>query len=228
MIRAIMTMGAIGTLVASTGCNKAPEAKASAETTASEQPSISLPADPGERAATCYAARVATFGGEGATVPVEQANEAAQYLLLGASGSGITEPTKVSMLQKVADAAMPGIRQTGMAPATLAACHKAYPPTVKRFAGLPADSRDTRMQCFALSMGLGQIYDRSPQITGARLARYRTLYSALDERMSAELNPGGQGNIAEIAGLATRSMATALELGPVTDVLDACAARYAS
>jgi hypothetical protein len=84
------------------------------------------------------------------------------------------------------------------------------------------------MQCFALSMGLGQIYDQSPQITGERLAHYRTLYSALDERMTAELNPGGQGNVAEIAGLATRSMATALELGPVTDVLDACAARYAS
>ncbi|MFD1610738.1 hypothetical protein ACFSCW_02860 [Sphingomonas tabacisoli] len=208
------------------GCSK----PAATHTEAPAQPkvaTVSLPADPGERAATCYAARVAQFGGTANTVPVEEANEAAHFLFLGASGSGITEPSKVEMLQKVAQAAKASIQPGKQAQDYLNACRQAYPAVAKRFSGLPADGRDARMQCYTLATAMTQIYDHSPQLAGDRLARTRRLARVLDDRITAELNPGGRGNPAELAGLATRSLAVAISLGPITDVLDACAERYA-
>lgn len=49
----------------------------------------------------------------------------------------------------------------------------------------------------------------------------------LDTALMAEINTAGPVNPAEIAGLAMRSMAWAAELGPVTQVMKACADRYA-
>jgi hypothetical protein len=215
-------------LALNAGCGRGDKAASTNAAQAQAQPSIPLPADPGERAATCYAAKLVGFDDLKGAIPVEQANEAAHFIFLGASSSGITEPTKVNMLQQVARAAEPAVRQSGRAADYVASCRAAYPATTRAFAGLPADSRDTRLQCYALSFAMNQIYDQSPQLGGERLPRYRKLYAVLENRMSAELNPGGRGNLAEIAGLTTRSLATAIELGPITSVLDACAARYAA
>lgn len=212
-------------LLATAACSGRNAPSADEQGASINQAQVSLPADPGERAATCYAARALTFG-DGDGLAVEQANEAAHFLLIGASTSGVTEPTKVAMLQQVAKAAEPAVRASGQAENYLAACHAAYPATARKFAGLGADSRDTRLQCFALMLAMGQIYAQSPQIKGDRLARYHALNERLDTDMTAELAPAGQVNPAEVASLTARGLATAIELGPITETLDACAARY--
>jgi len=195
----------------------------------SARPAIELPADPQERAATCYAARLALFaaqkGGDGLTI--EQTNEAAQFLLLGASTNGIAEPTKARALAERGQSLEAGISARKNAAAYSEPCAKAYPETgPAAFKGLAADTPDTRMMCFALTNAMIQIYRASDVAPAGRGETYGRLNMLLDERISAEVQAAGDPNPAELAGRAVRGLALGAQAGPPTQVMDACAARY--
>lgn len=212
------------------GCNKAADVKDGQAIDRPVKPApqlAALPSDPNERAATCYAAHIAAIPTEAKGIPADRANEAAQILLLAGSTSGVIEPSKVNQLKQVAQVAISAVRKTGQAPALVQACRAAYPATASIFAGLGADDRDQRLQCFTLANAMTDIYDQSPQVQGPSIVKARTLSSTLDERLTEELLVGGRGSPAELAGLATRALAVILDKGPITQALDACAARYA-
>lgn len=194
------------------------------------KPALELPKDPAERAATCYAAKIAQFSAEKGPnhLTVEQTNEAAHFLLLGASSNGVAEPTKAKTLAQRGQAIEPEITKAKNAAAYAEPCAKAYPQTgATAFKGLPADSADTRMMCYALVNAMIQIYRASDVPPGEKGPRYGALYAELDTRITNEVNAAaGEPNIAEIAGRAMRGLALGAEAGPPTQVLDACAARY--
>lgn len=187
------------------------------------RPVPELPADHIEAAATCYAARVALM--KNGTMTAEEANEAAQFLLLGAINDGLASPTVL----KQAAARGNELRDKGEHKDNAAdytePCAKRFPATAAdSFKGLPADSRDTRMMCLTLSTSVLQIY-QSSRVTPP--APSVAMNEKLDTSLMAEINAAGPVNPAEIAGQAMRSMAKAAELGPVTQVMKACADRYA-
>jgi hypothetical protein len=195
----------------------------------SGKPAIELPADPQERAATCYAAKLALFAGQkgGDGLTVEQTNEAAHFLLLGASTNGIAEPTKAKALAARGQAIEAAITERKNAAAYAQPCAKAYPETNPvAFKGLGADTPDTRMMCFALSNALIQIYRASDVPPAGKGEIYGRLYNILDERISNEIHAAGDPNLAELAGRAVRGLALGAQAGPPTKVMDACAARY--
>lgn len=185
---------------------------------------IKLPDNTVERAASCYAAAITRINATDGALTPEQANQAAQFVYLGAVSDGIAEPSKVPEVMAKAEALRPDMEKAGNAADYEAACAKAYPATVAgTFKGLPADDRATRMVCFTLSTAAMQIYGSSritPPVATANLN------AKLDEQLRNEINAEGNVNPAELAGLAMRSMARAVELGPMNDVLAACTTRY--
>jgi hypothetical protein len=194
-------------------------------------PGIALPKDPQERAATCYAAKLALFnaekGGAGAALTVEQANEAAHFLFLGASTNGIAEPTKARALAARGVALEKEISTAKSAQGYVEPCAKAYPQTAATaFKGLAPDDRDTRMMCFSLANALVQIYQASDVPPVGKGLSYGRLHAALDERITREVEAESNPNIAELAGRAVRGLALAAEAGPPSLVMDACVARY--
>lgn len=210
----LTAVGMLGLLVASCG-----------------KPGIELPEDPQERAATCYAAKLAQFnadkGGAGAALTIEQANEAAHFLFLGASTNGIAEPTKARTLAARGGAIEKEISTAKSAQGYMEPCAKAYPQTAaSAFKGLPPDDRDTRMMCFSLANALVQIYQASDVPPVGKGLAYGHLLATLDERITQEVQAEGDPNVAELAGRAVRGLALAAEAGPPTRVMDACTARY--
>ncbi len=190
---------------------------------------IELPADPQARAATCYAAKLALFTTQTARtgLSVDQANQAAHFLLLGASTNGIAEPTKAKALAAQGQALQAGIVERKNAAAYTQPCAKAYPETSPiAFKGLGADTPDTRMMCYALANALVQIYQASDVSPAGKGEAYARLYTTLDDRISAEVQAAGDPNVAELAGRAVRGLALGAQAGPPTQVMDACVARY--
>lgn len=187
---------------------------------------IKLPENPVERAATCYAATITQISAtEGALTP-EQANRSAQFAYLGAVSDGMAEPRKLPEVMQKAEAIRAEIKEAGNAADYQAACAKAYPSTVTGgFKNLPADDRSTRMICFTLSTAAMQAYESSSVTPPVPTAN---LNAKLDAQLRDEINAKGDVNPAEIAGLAMRSMAKAVELGPMNEVLAACTTRYAA
>lgn len=192
--------------------------------TACQNAEIKLPDNPVERAATCYAATITRISATEGALTAEQANQSAQFAYLGAVTDGMAEPSKLPEIMQKGEALRAGIKQAGNAADHEAACAKAYPSTVAgSFKGLPADDRATRMICFTLSTAAMQVYESSsitPPIEAANLN------AKLDAELRSEINATGNVNAAELAGLAMRSMAKAVEMGPMTEVLTACTARY--
>lgn len=212
------------------GCGGAEDAAAK-PAKADSAAEIALPADPQARAATCYAARVARFSSEGDApgLSVGQATEAAHFLLLGATINGATEPAIGDQLQLQGKPQVAAIRDGGTADRYAAACARAYPATVKgRFAALPADSPATRTQCYSLAFAVAQVLGNSPQVQGDRVARYVKLAETLDARLYADAQAAGGVDAQKMLGEVKRALGTTLEMGPIADVLDACAARYAA
>lgn len=184
----------------------------------------SLPENPIERAATCYAAAINRISATPGAVTPEQANQAAQFAYLGAITDGIAEPSKLAEVMEKGTTIRPEIEKTASTGGYDAACAKAYPQTVVgAFNGLPADERASRMMCFTLSTAAMQVYQSSsitPPVATASLNK------KLDAQLREEINASGNVNPAELAGFAMRSMARAVELGPMNDVLAACTERY--
>lgn len=183
-----------------------------------------------QQAASCFAARVARFEEEtkqGARLSVEQANEAAHYLLLGATANGVTEPDQANGLREAGGQLVASMRGDA-GEAALAQCATAFPATVAgSFKGLPADSPATRTACYGLSFAMAQIWGNSPQIESERVPRYIDLVRTLDRRISDEADARGGVDPQKLLGEVKAGLATALGLGPITAVLDACTERYA-
>lgn len=195
----------------------------------SGKPAVTLPTDPDERAATCYAAKLAQFGerGTGKALTVAQIGEAAHFPLLGASANGITQPAKVKALVARGQALEAAIAEQKNMAAYDEACAKAYPETLPAaFKGLPTDSADTRMMCFSLTNALVQIYVASGIPPDDKGRMYAQLNVALDAQISTEVQTMNQTDLAELAGRAVRGLALGAQAGPPTMVMDACAARY--
>lgn len=185
---------------------------------------IKLPDNPIDRAATCYAASITEISGTDGAITAEQANRFAQFVYLGIVNDGIAEQSKLALVMQKAEALRPEIEKAGNAADYKSSCAKAYPATVAgSFKGLPADDRSTRMVCFTLSTAALQIYESSQITPPVATANMNT---KLDVQLRDEINAEGNVNPAEIAGLAMRSMAKAVELGPMNEVLAACVARY--
>lgn len=187
---------------------------------------IALPENPMDRAATCYAAAITEISATKGDLTAEQANRSAQFVYLGAVSDGIAEPSKLPLVMQKAEALRAEIKKAGNAAAYKSACAKAYPSTVTgSFKGLPVDDRSTRMICFTLSTAAMQVYESSrvtPPVTTANMN------TKLDVQLRDEINAEGNVNPAELAGLAMRSMAKAVELGSMNEVLAACVGRYGS
>lgn len=183
------------------------------------------------QAAGCFAARVARFEEEtktGAKLSVEQANEAAHYLLLGATANGVTEPDQANGLREAGGQLVASMRGDAGG-AALARCATAFPSTVAgSFSGLPTDSPETRTACYGLAFAMAQIWGNSPQIESKRIPRYIDLVRTLDRRISDEAEAKGGIDAQKLLGEVKSGLATALGWGPITAVLDACTARYAA
>lgn len=184
----------------------------------------SLPENPVERAGTCYAAALARINATAGALTAEQANQAAQFAYLGAISDGIAEPSKLAEVMEKGTALRPEIEKAADKTVYEAACAKAYPQTVVgSFKGFPEDERASRMICFTLSTAAMQVYQASmitPPVATMGLNK------KLDAQLREEINASGNVNPAELAGFAMRSMARAVELGPMNDVLAACTKRY--
>lgn len=191
---------------------------------ACQKADVKLPDNPVERAATCYAATITRISATAGALTAEQANQSAQFAYLGAVTDGIAEPSKLPEVMQKGEALRADMKEAGNAADYEAACAKAYPSTVAgSFKGLAADDRATRMVCFTLSTAAMQVYEASsvsPSIATANLN------VKLDAELRDEINASGNVNPAELAGLAMRSMAKAVELGPMNEVLAACTTRY--
>lgn len=193
------------------------------------KPALTLPTDPDERAAACYAAKLTQFGAsdKNTSLTVVQVNEAAHFLLLGASTNGIAQPTKAKALAERGQALLASIAERKNAADYAEPCAKAYPETLPAaFKALPADSADTRMMCFALANALVQIYQASGVRRDDKGSAYARLNETLDTRISEEIRAGGEPNLAELAGRAVRGLALGAQAGPPTMVMDACVTRY--
>jgi hypothetical protein len=179
---------------------------------------------------TCYAAQVVGWDDQGHAKELsdEQANRAAQFILLGASRGGVAEVSKITELPSKAGELKTRLRQQGTAGKYVKACASSYPMTeASAFRGLGADPRDTKMQCFALATAMTQIYANSPTVRGPRIERARRLSDVLDEQLSRDLDAKGNITEAEVAVLTMRGLALAVQSGPITEFIDACAARFA-
>lgn len=186
------------------------------------KPAPELPAERMAAAATCYAAAVERVKTERMTAA--QVDDAAHFLFLAAVNDGLASPTA---LEKAAEQGN-GLRRNlahAEAPDSYAGpCAKRFPETVAgRFKTLPADSRDTRMMCLTLSTSLLQTYQSSGVVPPAETV---AMNAKLDSGLMAEFNAEANLNPAELAGSAMRSMAKAVELGPLRDVIGACVKRY--
>lgn len=193
---------------------------------ACQKSDIKLPEDAIERAATCYAARITQVSGDKEILTPEQANDAAQFVYLGAVNDGIAEPSKLPEIASKSEALRPDIEKAGNAADYKNACAKAYPSTAPgSFKSLAADDRSTRMMCFTLSTAAMQTYSSSGITPPESTVRLNT---KLDVQLRDEINAQGNTNVAELSGFAMRSMAKAVEAGPMNEVLAACVARYAA
>lgn len=205
----IIALALAPSLIALAACNK---------------PEIKLPDNPIERAATCYAASISQTDADKGKITAEQANSAAQFIYLGAINDGLAEPSKIPVVIQKTEGLRESIEKAGNAKSYDSACAKAYPSTAKgSFKALPADDRSTRMVCFTLSTAALQVYESNhitpPDATAKMNAK-------LDVGLRDEINAEGKVNPAELAGFAMRSMAKAVEMGPMNDVLAACVKRY--
>jgi hypothetical protein len=72
------------------------------------------------------------------------------------------------------------------------------------------------------------VLGNSPQVQGDRVARYVKLAETLDARLYADAQAAGGVDPQTMLGEVKRALGTTLEMGPIADVLDACAARYAA
>jgi hypothetical protein len=214
-------------LLVPTACSKAvPDAAAAPAKVAA----VDLPVAPEARAMTCYAAQVVNWDAQGhdKALSDEDANRAAHFILLGASTGGVTQASKITELPARAGPIKTSLRQADRAEATGQACAAAFPMTVRgSLKPLGPDSRDVRVQCFALAWAMTQIYANSPTVSGPRIARARRLSDVLDEQLSRDFESGAAPSEAEIAAVTMRGLATAVEQGPVSEMIDSCAGRYA-
>ncbi|MBB5686508.1 hypothetical protein [Sphingobium boeckii] len=211
-----MISGIVITGLGLSGCNGTPE--------------IALPADRQEQAATCYAAKMAVFNAaEGPDkMTLDQINQAAHFLILGASLNGIAEPTTLQKLSARGKVLEAEVSKAKNGAAYAKPCQAAFPATqAGAFTTLPTDNANTRMLCYTLSTALLQIYQASDPLPDPRAETYVKLNSDLDARILSELQAGGEVNPAELAGRAVRGLAQAVELGSPTQVMKACADRYA-
>lgn len=220
---------ALGLTVSGCGSSDKATAAKSPEDAAKSAATVALPDDSQARAETCYAARVVRFSneGDGPGLSVDQASEAAHFLLLGATTDGVTEPATSDQLQLRGKERMAPIRESGKADAYAHACAKAYPSTVKgRFTALAPDSPAIRTQCYSLAFTMIQVLGNSPQVGGPEIARYNKLAEVLDARIYAEAQAAGGFDPQKLLGEVKRALGTTVHLGPITEVLNACADRY--
>lgn len=214
------TRGAIGLSVALglflAGCSRSP---------------LSLPTDPAERAALCYSAKLSQFEKASGTnaLTIDQLNQAAHFLLLGVSQSGIAEPGKLENLVTRGKAHASKLDADGNAAGYAEPCAEAFPQTrTQAFKELPADSPDTRFMCLVLSTALLQMASASKMVPDDRAARYVTFNSRMDQRLTREMQAEAEPADAEFAQRTMRNLAQAVHLGPPTQTMDACIARYSA
>lgn len=192
--------------------------------TACKDDDMKLPEARIDRAATCYSAAMIASGANKHPMSVEQANHVAQFVYLGIVNDGIAEESKLGAVMQKAATLLPEIEKAGNAAKYKSACAKAYPATVAgSFKGLPSEDRSAKMMCVALSTATLQVYEANRITPPSALIGMNT---KVDSTLLQEINAQGKVNPAEIAGLAMRSMAKAVESGPTTEVLAACIKQY--
>lgn len=223
--RRARTALALCAALAAAGCGTSGDGNDSA---AAARP-IVFPSNRAAQSAACYAARLArTDATGGKQLTVEEVSEAAQYLLLGATEAGITEPNRANALRDEGLTLVDRIRANGQADSLLRQCQQAFSATRPgAFVALPADTPGARQQCYGLGFAIAQIAGNSPDVArDARLTGYLKMTAALDERVAADARAAGTTAPELLLQDVKRGLARALEAGPVTAVLDACSQRY--
>jgi hypothetical protein len=212
-------------LLAPTACARTTPDQAAAPSAA-----VTLPDAPELRAMTCYAAEVVAWDGQGHAAPLSdvQAGRAAHFVLLGAANGPTIDADKIMALPAQAGPIKTKLRAEQRDAAYRAACTSGFPMTAAgHLPPLASDSSGVRMQCFALAWAMTQIYANSPTVEGPRIARARRVADILDEQLSRELEAGEGASRQAMETATLRALAGAIRQGPVTEMIDACAARYA-
>jgi hypothetical protein len=191
--------------------------------------SLSLPADPVDRAATCavVAAAAARTAGTDVKAPLPLAAQGRifHYALLAASEGGEFKGETANRINKRMGELAPGITD-GKWRDLVPACESAFPISTKTEVSLPAARFEAEIACEELADFTGVALEGAERDFGNELAGYRRMRTRLNDSLAPGLRARA-GSSTEAQGRErNRALARAAALGSPIPVLDKCMERF--
>lgn len=190
---------------------------------------LSLPADPVDRAAACgvvatIEARAAT-GDIKAPLAFEAQEHVLHYALLpGAEGESFSAERANAVLKR-----MPEVQQEisrGKWQELLPACREAFPAAQVQEVTLPSSTVDARLQCDELGDFLGGALKSQDANYAARLNDYEALARNIDRTLGPDLRARAGSDLEAQQEERRKALAKAARLGSPSVVMKQCLERY--
>lgn len=192
---------------------------------------LTLPAEPVDRAATCGV--VATASARGATadiqapLPIAAEGRILHYALLGASPEGSYSSETAGAIVKRMSVLEPQIT-SGKWQDLVPVCKAAFPDAEKTDATLPRDKLDAQLGCSALAQFVATALEPAKSRYAEPLAEYRRLRGTLADRVGPALRARAGSSASAQRAAEDKAMADIVRAGSPVAVLAECGKRYGS
>lgn len=194
--------------------------------------SLELPGDMVERAATCGVvaavdAREKTRTIQG-SLPLEAQSRIIHYAMLTAAEGPAFEPSKAAAVVK----RMPQLEgkvTKGKWQKLVGPCEQAFPATAPASGAieLPKDPLEAELGCNGVAAFLDRAVQKPDKAAQDELKHYQAMRTSLDDKIGRQLKQRGQRSFEAIQEARQKAMATAVKLGPPSEVMKVCLARFA-
>ena len=190
---------------------------------------LTLPADPVDRAATCgivaaAEARVATADVQ-APLPLEAQGRVIHYALLAASQGGEFEPeTANSVSRRTAE--LQDRVTSGKWQALAPACAGAFPAASRTDVELPSARFEAQIACEELADFAGTALAAQETDYGNELAAWRQMRRTLNDALASGLTARAGSSLEAQRKARREALAAAADLGSPVAVLERCGQRF--
>ncbi len=191
--------------------------------------SLTLPADPVDRAATCGVVAAASARTSVADIkaplPLAAQGKIVHYALLAASTGETFEAetaNRVNQRMRALQESITGGKWQDLAPA----CDSAFPTAGKTEIALPENRLDAQLACEELAEFASVALEGEEVHYGNELAAYRRMRSELNDAMGPGLRARAGAGLEAQARERKRALAAAAKLGSPIAALDKCAERF--
>lgn len=190
---------------------------------------LSLPADPVDRAATCGV--VATISARAAIrdikapLPLEAQEKVLHYALLaGSTGDEFASETTSAVLKRMPE--LEGKISEGKWQELAPPCMEAFPQAQITEAKLPANQTSARLQCDELADFIVRALQRQGKAYAERLNQYEEVNRKLNATLGPGLRARAGSNLKAQQEERRKALAAAAKLGSPSALMNQCVERY--